>query len=69
MDVHESEVMRKLKTFVGECGSQSMAASALQVTPQYLSLVLLGKRNIGPSILSKLKIKRSIRQVITYATR
>ena len=69
MEVHEAEVFRRLRTFVEECGSQSLAASAFDVSPQYLSKVLKGQKHIGPSILKKLDIRRAVKTVITYTTR
>ncbi len=64
--MHPAEVERKLRGFVEECGTQSLAADALGVSPQYLSKVLNGEKAIGPSILSKLSIRRTIRITTTY---
>lgn len=66
-EIHPSEVMRKLRTFVEECGSQHLAASVFGVSPQYLSKVILGQREIGPRLLGKLHIRRTVRKVVTYA--
>lgn len=53
-------VLDKLRGKLKPYGQQKEAASALGVSPQYLSDVLSGKRDPGPAILKALGLRRAI---------
>lgn len=64
--VHPAEVRRRLERFVERAGSQRIAAQAFGVSPQYLSAVLAEQKEIGPSLLKKLGVRRAVTRAITY---
>ena len=66
MPVHPAEVRRLLERFVERAGSQRIAAQAFAVSPQYLSAVLAEQKEIGPSLLKKLGVQRTVSRTITY---
>lgn len=53
------DVLRKLQARMEEVGSQKALADEIGVSQPYLSDVLKGKRDPGPSILSHLGLKKS----------
>jgi hypothetical protein len=50
--------MRRLHKYIKSHGNQKKAAAALGVSSQYLNDVILGKRDPGPKILTRLGLKR-----------
>jgi hypothetical protein len=64
-----AEVCRRLEREIELNGSLRRAAASLRISPQYLSAVLAGDRAIGPKLLKPLKLKRTIKKVITYEAR
>lgn len=64
--MEHAEVLRKLRREIELDGSMRRTAARLDVSPQYLSKVLLGQRAIGPSLLKPLRLKRVVTKVVTY---
>ena len=64
-----AEVCRRLEREIELNGSLRRAAASLKISPQYLSAVLAGDRAIGPKLLKPLKLKRTIKKVVTYEAR
>jgi len=65
--MQHAEVRRRLERVIElNGGSLRRAADDLQVSPQYLSYVLAGRRGIGPRLLHSLKLRRRIEKVVTY---
>ncbi len=67
--IQHAEVCRRLEREIELNGSLRRAAAALRVSPQYLSAVLSGQRQIGPKLLRPLKLRRKVVKVITYEER
>jgi hypothetical protein len=66
MPVHRAELLRRIETEVERHGSMNRAAQVFGVSPQMLSAVLSGQRNLGPKFLKGLRVKRTIVKTITY---
>ncbi len=66
MVIHRAEILRRIQGAIDANGSLNRAAASLSVSPQLLSAVLDGKRNIGPRLLRALKLRRTIVKTITY---
>jgi hypothetical protein len=64
--VHRSELLRRIEEQVQMHGSMQRAGQSFGVSPQTVSAVLEGRRNIGPKFLRGLRVKRTIVKTITY---
>ncbi len=56
------DVIRLLDRMAKQHGSQKALAKALKIHPTYLSMVMLGRKDPGPSLLKPLGLER----VVTY---
>ncbi|UGB27567.1 helix-turn-helix domain-containing protein [Methylorubrum sp. B1-46] len=63
VELTQAEVIERLKSRVAERGSQHAVALEAGVSPQHLSDVLHGKRDVGPAVLALLGVQRVVRFV------
>lgn len=63
VELTQEEVVERLRRRVAERGSQHAVAVEAGVSPQHLSDVLKGKRDVGPAVLALLGVTRAIRFV------
>lgn len=66
MPIHEAEIYRLLERKIAEAGTLTLAATVLGVSPQLLSAVLGQTRALGPKLLKKLGIRRTVKRVVSY---
>lgn len=64
--IHEAEIYRLLERKVLEAGTIKLAANVLNVSPQLLSMVLHQTRAIGPKLLKRLGIRRTVKRTVSY---
>ena len=62
----EQQVISTLRAMCQET-SLRQTAKKLQISPPYLSDILLGKRSPGPKVLKRLGLTRRVQRVITYS--
>lgn len=67
VELTQEEVVERLRRRVAERGSQHAVAVEAGVSPQHVSDVLLGRRDIGPAVLALLGVQRVTRFVATGA--
>lgn len=53
-DMNRQDVLTRLHRFIHKAGSQTAAAAAMDVSPQYLADVKYGRRDPGQKILDAL---------------
>ncbi len=64
--IQHIEVLRRIEREIELDGGLRRAAASLKISPQYISSVLRGHRNIGPKLLRSLKLRRRIVKTVTY---
>ena len=59
MSVNQRDVIKRLKQFVDQFETQKEAAKSLRIRPAYLSDLLNGRRDPGPTVLKALGLRKS----------
>jgi hypothetical protein len=58
MALREVDLTEALQSFIDECGGQKAASAKLGCSPQFVNMVLHGKKRAPDTMLSKLGLRR-----------
>ena len=61
---HDVDPLKALRAFVAKYPLQKEAAAALGISPNYLSDLLLGRRDFSKTILTALGLRRVVRKAV-----